>query len=58
MYILGIYSYVKEKKMERRGEKDRSSLIHMQITYALMLDTFCRNVADRFQMSKREEVKN
>lgn len=44
--------------MERRREKDRSPLIHMQITYALMLDTFCRNIADRFQMSKREEVKN
>lgn len=43
---------------EKRREKDRSLLIHMQITYALMLDTFCRNIADRFQMSKREEVKN
>lgn len=49
---------LKRRILERRGKKDVSSLIHMQITYALMLDTSCRNSADRFQMSKREEVKN
>ena len=57
MYILGIYSYVKEKNIGEK-RKDMPPLIHMQITYALMLDTSCRNTADRFQMSKREEVKN
>lgn len=49
---------LKRGVLERKGKNEMPPLVHMQTTYALMLATSCGNTADRFQMSKKEEVKN